>query len=61
MHETDVRPRGAGVGGAIDPSPYMTELRSFASPVPTHTTQGSDGATAMSPIAATCPCSKIDA
>src|SRR5580704_17562419 len=35
------------------PSPHVSELRSLASPVPTQTTVGSDGATAMSPIVAT--------
>ena len=39
------------------PLPQLTELRSFPSPVATHTTLESDGATAMSPMDATASCS----
>src|SRR5713226_2806249 len=41
------------------PSPQEELCRLFASPVPTHTTDGSDGAIAMSPIVDTLSLSKI--
>src|SRR5229473_4969277 len=41
------------------PSPHEELCRLFGSPVPTHTTEGSDGAMAMSPIVETLSLSKI--
>ena len=60
--ETHLGPGGAAVRGAVDavrPSPEL--LRSLASPVPTQTTLGSEGATATAPMEATGCLSKTGA